>query len=64
MKDLMDYRLFEELEVLAKKYPNDMELGAETRKMFSDVEFVKNTPNDDSLGKEIRWRVYIKDEIK
>lgn len=39
---------------LERKYPNNMDLGKETRSIYRDNEFVRSYPNDMDLGKELR----------
>ncbi len=39
---------------LCKKYPNDMELGNNLRKEFSDYKFEKSLGNNQDLGREVR----------
>ena len=52
----MDF-IKENIEILTqleKQFPNNMEFGNVMRTKFMDEEFVKNLPNDQDFGKEVR----------
>ena len=47
----------EQLEIIAgleRQYPNNMDLGAQTRSLYRDNDYVRSIPNDMDLGKELR----------
>ncbi len=54
MENIFTQENFEKVIYLCKKYPNDMELGTNVRKEFSDYRFEKSLGNNQDLGREVR----------
>ena len=53
-KKMLTKEQIEIIAALAKKYPNDMDLGKNVRSLFRENSFVMTYPNDMDLGKELR----------